>query len=79
MTLLQVALFLLTALGGAAVVLTRKPHLQVLVMALHGLILALLFMVLQAPDVAFAQLAVGAAALPLMFLAALVSMRAKDK
>jgi hypothetical protein len=74
-TLLQVALFLLTALGGAAVVLTRKPHLQVLVLALHGLILVLLFMVLQA----FAQLAVGAAALPLMFFAALVSMRAKDK
>ena len=39
-----------------------------------GLVLALLFMVLQAPDVAFAELAVGTAAVPLLFLVIIASV-----
>ena len=44
-------------------------------MAVNGLVLALLFMALQAPDVAFAELTVGTAALPLLFLVVLSSIR----
>jgi uncharacterized MnhB-related membrane protein len=38
-------------------------------------VLALLFMALQAPDVAFAEITVGAAAVPLLFLIVLASMK----
>jgi energy-converting hydrogenase B subunit D len=68
-------LVLLAAVGGTAVVLTRSPRRQVFAMAANGLILALLFEALQAPDVALAEIAIGAAALPLMFFVILSSAR----
>jgi uncharacterized MnhB-related membrane protein len=77
MTPLQLAGFLLTALAGTAVVLTREPRRQVLVLGLYGLVLTILFMLLQAPDVAFSELAVGSAALPLMLLITLAGTSRK--
>jgi uncharacterized MnhB-related membrane protein len=74
MSLLISLLFLLTAVTGTGVALTRTPRRQVMAMAVNGLVLALLFMALQAPDVTFAELAVGTAALPLLFLVVLASM-----
>ena len=78
MTVLIPLLLLLVATGGAGVVLTRDPRRQVLAIAANGLVLTLLFMALQAPDVAFAEIAVGAAATPLLFMVALASMRMKQ-
>jgi energy-converting hydrogenase B subunit D len=63
------------ALSGTGVVLTRRPHRQVLALAANGLVLAALFVALRAPDVAFAEIAVGAVAVPLLFLVALSSLR----
>jgi energy-converting hydrogenase B subunit D len=74
MTALLVLLFLLAAAAGTGVVLTRQPRRQVLALAVNGLALSLLFMALQAPDVAYSEIAVGTAALPLMFLGLLVSI-----
>lgn len=68
-------LLLLTAVAGAGVALSRKPRRQVMAMAANGLVLSLLFMALQAPDVAFSELTVGTVALPLLFLATLASLR----
>ncbi len=68
-------LFVLVAASGTGVVLSRTPRRQVLAMAANGLVLALLFMALQAPDVAFSELVVGAAALPLLFLVVLASIK----
>ena len=68
-------LLLLVAASGAGVALSRTPRRQVMAMAVNGLVLALLFMALQAPDVAFAELTVGTAALPLLFLVVLSSIR----
>lgn len=68
MNALQVVLFVLVALGGTGVVLTRDPVQQAIVFGLYGLLLALLFLALQAPDVALSEIAVGAAALPLILL-----------
>ncbi len=68
-------LFVLVAASGTGVVLSRTPRRQVLAMAVNGLVLALLFMALQAPDVAFSELVVGAAALPLLFLVVLASIK----
>ena len=79
MTPLQIGLFLLSALSGAAVVLTREPRRQVIMMGFNGLVLALLFLVLQAPDVAFSELAVGTVALPFLFLIALAAVRINER
>lgn len=68
-------LLLFAAAGGTAVVLTRSPRRQVLAMSANGLVLSVLFEVLQAPDVALAEIAIGALALPLMFFVILASVR----
>ena len=75
MRVLLPLLLLLVAAAGTGVVLTREPRRQILAIAANGFVLALLFMALQAPDVAFAEIAVGAAATPLLFLVTLSSMR----
>jgi uncharacterized MnhB-related membrane protein len=75
MTLLLALLLLLAATTGAGVALTRDPRRQVLAIAMNGLVLTLLFMVLQAPDVAFSELVIGTAALPLLFFVVLASIR----
>lgn len=66
-TLVTIAL-LLVAVGGTAVVLTEKPKRQAVVLSVYGILLTVLFMVLQAPDVALSQIAVGSAVVPLMVL-----------
>ena len=70
-TLFQAVAFLCVAVGGTVVVLTREPRKQVLVLGAYGMLLTILFMALQAPDVALSELAVGTAALPLMILVTL--------
>lgn len=67
----QVISFAMVAAGGTAVVLTRDPRRQAIVLSVYGLILTIFFLVLQAPDVALSELTVGSAALPLMLLVAL--------
>ncbi|HEV7664175.1 MAG TPA: DUF4040 domain-containing protein [Chloroflexota bacterium] len=75
MSVLQAVVLLLVACGGAGVVLTREPSRQALVASLNGLLLTLMFVVFQAPDVALSELAVGTAAVPLMILLALSKTR----
>ncbi|HEU5370696.1 MAG TPA: DUF4040 domain-containing protein [Ktedonobacterales bacterium] len=75
---LQAGLLALVALGGLSVVLTRDPLRQAVVVSVYGLLLALLFFTLQAPDVALSALVVGAVVLPLMILLALAKVRSQD-
>ncbi len=75
MTILLILLFLLAAGSGAGVVFSRDPPRQIMALAVNGLVLTLLFLGLQAPDVALSELAVGTAAVPLMFLAVVTSIR----
>ncbi len=77
MTPLQLIAYALVATGGTAVVLTRDPKRQVFVLSLFGMALTVLFLVLQAPDVALSELTIGAAALPLMLLVALANIHEK--
>jgi uncharacterized MnhB-related membrane protein len=79
MTVLLGLLLLLLAATGAGVALSRNPVRQVMAMAGHGLGLTLLFLALQAPDVAFSELVVGTAAVPLLFLVVLASIRSDKK
>jgi energy-converting hydrogenase B subunit D len=56
------------AVAGFVAVFTMEPRRQAITLSLFGLCLALLFVVLQAPDVALSELAVGSAVLPLLIL-----------
>jgi energy-converting hydrogenase B subunit D len=75
---LQVVTFLLVAVAGTAVVLTRDVARQVLVNAVYGLTLIVLFLVLQAPDVALSAIVAGTTAFPLILLAAIVKDRERE-
>ena len=59
---------LLVAAGGTAVVLIRRVRVQAIVLSLFGLTQTLAFLALKAPDLALAQLAVGSAAVPVLFV-----------
>jgi uncharacterized MnhB-related membrane protein len=73
-TFLQGALLVLVAMGGTAVVLVRDPLRQAIVVGVFGLLLALLFFVFQAPDVALSQIVVGSIALPAMIILTLARL-----
>ena len=77
MSLLELVAFVLVAVLGAAVVFSKRPINQVIVFGLFGASLALLFFVLQAPDVALSEVAVGGMAVPAMLLASLMKMADK--
>ncbi|MFF1697784.1 Na(+)/H(+) antiporter subunit B [Streptomyces sp. NPDC058257] len=65
----------LVAVSATAAVAVREPVRQALVLAVLGLALAALFTVLQAPDVALSQLAVGSVLTPLMILLSVRKVR----
>lgn len=75
MNWVHVLILLMVAAGGLAVVLTRDPLNQAIVVSFYGILLALMFFLFQAPDVALSQITIGALALPLMILLALAKIR----
>ena len=74
-TFLQAVVLVMVAVSGLAVVLTRDPLRQAIVVSFFGMLLGILFFTFQAPDVALSQIAVGAVASPLMILLALAKVR----
>ena len=79
MDVLQVTILVLVAAGATAVALTRAPVRQVIMLSGYGLLLAVLFLAFQAPDVTLSELTVGAVALPLLLLLALAKVRRREK
>ena len=79
MTPLQIVALALVGLGALAVVTTRDPLRQALVAGLYGLALALLMVVLQAPDVALSELVVSSVATPFILLTALAKMQRRRR
>jgi len=71
-------LLCVTALLASAVLVVKLRNLNGSVMALSalGTVLALLFVVLGAPDLANAEIVVGAIALPVLYLIAIGKIRA---
>lgn len=78
MNLLVLLGLALVATAGTAAVLTREPVRQAVALSVFGLTLALLFLVLQAPDVALSQLAVGTAVVPLMIMLTVRKVRGRS-
>ena len=75
----QLVALAFTAAGGTAVVLTRRPARQVVVLSFFGLQLSVLFLTFEAPDVSLSAITVSAVALTLMILLALARIRRQSK
>jgi uncharacterized MnhB-related membrane protein len=78
-TVLVAVLFTLVAAGAVVVVLTDDPARQAVTLSAFGLLMAVLFVVVSAPDVALSQIGVGTAIVPLMVLLALRKVGAQDR
>jgi energy-converting hydrogenase B subunit D len=79
MSAVRVGVLALVAAGGLAVVLTREPLRQAIVVGVYGLLLALLFFTFGAPDVSLSQIVVSSVALPMMILLALAKVRSHER
>jgi energy-converting hydrogenase B subunit D len=79
MDVLQVMILVLVAAGATAVVLIRDLPRQVIMLSVYGVLLAVLFLAFQAPDVTLSELTVGAVALPMLLLLALAKIRRREK
>jgi energy-converting hydrogenase B subunit D len=79
MDALQVTLLVLVAVAATAVVLIRVPARQVLMLSVYGVLLAVLFLAFQAPDVTLSELTVGAVLLPAVLLLTLAKVRKKEQ
>jgi uncharacterized MnhB-related membrane protein len=79
MDALQVMVLVLVAAGATAVVLIRAPVRQVLMLSTYGVLLAVLFLAFQAPDVTLSELTVGAVLLPTVLLLTLAKVRKKEQ
>ena len=79
MDVLQVTTLVLVAAGATAVALIRVPVRQVIALSAYGLLLAVLFLTFQAPDVTLSELTVGAVALPILLLLTLAKVGRREK
>ena len=75
---LQATIMTLVALGALAVALTTDLVRLVIVSSAYTLLLVVLFVVLQAPDVALSMLVVGTVGYPVVLLVAIRRDRADD-
>jgi uncharacterized MnhB-related membrane protein len=79
MNTLQITVLVLVAAGATVVVRTRTRVRQVLALSVYGMLLAILFLVFQAPDVTLSELTVGAIALPIILLLAIAKVSKPDR
>ncbi len=79
MLVLQYTILTFVAITATAVVLTRDPARQAIGISFYGLVMALMFFIFQAPDVALSQIVIGAVALPLIILLALTKVRRQEQ
>jgi energy-converting hydrogenase B subunit D len=79
MQALQITLLVLVAAGATAVVLIRERVRQVLMLSIYGVLLAVLFLAFQAPDVTLSELTIGAVVLPIVVLLTLAKVRKPEQ
>jgi len=68
-------LLVLTGAAATAVVLTREPGRQAVVLSAYGLLLGMSMVAMAAPDVALSQIGVGTAAVPLIVVLTIARTR----
>ncbi len=76
---LQVTILVLVAAGATAVVLIRVLTRQVIALSVYGVLLAVLFLAFQAPDVTLSELTVGSVVLPLLLVLTLAKTRRREE
>jgi uncharacterized MnhB-related membrane protein len=69
----------LVAFSAVVVVMIREPVRQAVALSIFGLLEALLFFIVQAPDVAFSQITVGGVAVPAMLFLAITKIRTQER
>jgi energy-converting hydrogenase B subunit D len=79
MDVLQVTTLILVAAGATGVVLIRDPVRQVIALSVYGVLLAVLFLAFQAPDVTLSELTVGAVVLPLLLVLTLAKIQRREE
>jgi uncharacterized MnhB-related membrane protein len=72
---LLLAALALVAAAGLAVVITQDPARQAITLSVFSFTLTILFVVLQAPDVALSELAIGSAIVPLLVMLTIRKVR----
>lgn len=75
MIVLDDLLFAMVAVLAVIVVLEQRPERQIVSFSVFGIVLALLFFCLQAPDVALSEVAVGSFVVPLVVLTTIAKTR----
>ena len=79
MNALLALLLTLLAFSALVVVMIREPGRQAIALGVFGLLEALMFFSVQAPDVAFSQIVVGGIALPAMLFLAMAKIRTDEQ
>ena len=79
MDVLQVTILVLVAAGATGLVLIRDPARQVIALSVYGVLLAVLFLAFQAPDVTLSELTVGAVVLPILLVLTLAKVRRREQ
>lgn len=79
MMILGTGVLALIAVSAFLIVRTDEIMSQVIALSFYGLLLALMFFIFQAPDVALSQVTVGAIALPLMIMLAITRMKHREE
>lgn len=79
MTVLIAVALTMTAFAATAVVMTTRPARQALTLSVYGLVLTILFFLLQAPDVALSQIVIGSAVVPLMAMLTIRKIRSVQR
>ena len=79
MTALLALVLTLVAFSALVVVMIREPGRQAIALGVFGLLEALMFFAVQAPDVAFSQIVVGGIALPAMLFLAMAKIRTDEQ
>ena len=69
----------LVGFAGLVVVMIREPGRQAIALGVFGLLEALMFFTVQAPDVAFSQIVVGGIALPAMLFLTMAKIRTDEQ
>lgn len=78
MTALIAVALTVVAVAATAVVITNAPERQAVTLSVFGATLVVLFVILQAPDVALSELGIGTTIVPLMVMLTIRTMR-KDR
>lgn len=76
---LQVVAIVLVGATALAVVVQPDPLRQAIVNGLYTLLLVVLFVIFQAPDVALSMLVVGSVAYPIVVLTAIARVRQRSE